>query len=202
MSKLGFYNTEVDNKGILKECDFIFNSFYELKKHAVMNDEVVLASSLSLYNIDSNDLRKFMDDFKLNVYIVNEDPNLKPMNKLKIHLILSQLDFIKDECDNIKRLIGYTEELNKLKKLESIEHELKIKSEELKRLNNSIIEKRISDKEDINIGGRPAIYSEKQLKYAAECKLKGYTYKQIDKELGISKATLYRYMVKNNLLEK
>lgn len=50
--------------------------------------------------------------------------------------------------------------------------------------------------------GRPPKFTEAQLKYAAELKLNGKSYKDIEKEFKISKPTLYRYMVKNNLLEK
>ena len=49
--------------------------------------------------------------------------------------------------------------------------------------------------------GRPNKFTETQLKMAADMKLNGSSYKEIDKELGISKATLYRYMSKNNLLK-
>lgn len=49
--------------------------------------------------------------------------------------------------------------------------------------------------------GRPNKFTETQLKMAADMKLNGSSYKDIDKELGISKPTLYRYMLKNNLLK-
>lgn len=50
--------------------------------------------------------------------------------------------------------------------------------------------------------GRPAKFTEAQLKHAADMKINGSSYKEIEKELKISKMTLYRYMIKNNLLEK
>lgn len=50
--------------------------------------------------------------------------------------------------------------------------------------------------------GRKPTYSEKQLKHASNLKLEGNSYKQVEEVTGISKPTLYRYMKKNNLLDK
>lgn len=50
--------------------------------------------------------------------------------------------------------------------------------------------------------GRPKTYGDKQLKHAADLKLEGNTYKQVESKTGISKMTLYRYMVKNNLIPR
>lgn len=71
---------------------------------------------------------------------------------------------------------------------------------------NTIIERTQAGKEiartkDGYREGRPNKFTDTQLKMAANMKLNGSSYKEIDKELGISKATLYRYMSKNNLLD-
>ncbi len=171
--KIGFYNSIVDNKHKLKNCCFITDSFKELKLKVSENDVIILASELSLWNVNSKDFIDLMEDFKLNVFIGNMNEQSKLINKFQVTILLANIDFIKNNRVRINKLLNANKDLSKLK---------------------------LSDKQDSIVTGRPNIHSEEQLKYAAECKLKGYTYKQIDRELKISKMTLYRYMKKNNLI--
>lgn len=197
MDKIGFYNKVVDDIKLLNECDIIFDDFKDLKNNSKVGDVVILASALSLYHVNSVEFMELMNDLNLDVHILNSNIDNKYMNTFVIHTLLSQINFIKDSAKQIKTLLKYDEEFNKSVKLEKIENQIKIKSKILEKLNEKL---RVSDKYDLNTGGRPKVYSEEQLKFASECKLDGYTYTQIDKELKISKSTLIRYMKKNNLL--
>lgn len=170
---IGFYNSNVDNKCKLKKCNFVTDNFKELKLKVNANDVILLASELSLWDVKSKDFIDLMEEFKLNVFIGNVNEQSHLMNKFQVTMLLANFDFIKNNKVKINKLLNNTEDLSKL---------------------------RLSSGKDSIVIGRPNIHSEEQLKYAAECKLKGYTYKQIDRELKISKMTLYRYMKKNNLI--
>lgn len=105
MYKIGFYNEKIDNKGLLNDCNIIFNDYDKLKQHIRLNDTIVIPSMLTLFNIDQSDIMNLKAKYNLNVIILDNLNSNNSVNDFGFNIGIGINEYIKNNSTKISKLI-------------------------------------------------------------------------------------------------
>lgn len=105
--KIGLYNPNIEDANGLEDCERVFKSYEKLKAHVRDRDTIILKSAFSVFDVGTNEIIKFIDEYNLKVIVLGENEEKDEhtnYNNLQVTTLIAINKYIKDNLELIKKL--------------------------------------------------------------------------------------------------